>query len=269
MRTAGGRFNSPEGQFEINGESMDVLTVGAIVGVIAVVVGFFLGRKTGGASGGSTAGAPARASRSGEPTEVEAASRLALSRIGAYLRENVDGPLAAAFKDRSVSLRRAAEDAVGAIDDLHFFLEDPAGDIVEDDLTRIAKEAVQAYESEWDISVLFSSKGSVQVRVNPEALLDALYLVLHNAAVFGKGKGIVSTVSSEGEWGRVLIQDEGPGFSAEALSRAYDPFYTTSEGGLGLGLSHARRVVQFQAGRIHLRNRPDGGAEVEISVPLA
>jgi len=124
MRTAGGRFNSPEGQFEINGESMDVLTVGAIVGVIAVVVGFFLGRKTGGASGGSTAGAPARASRSGEPTEVEAASRLALSRIGAYLRENVDGPLAAAFKDRSVSLRRAAEDAVGAIDDLHFFLEE-------------------------------------------------------------------------------------------------------------------------------------------------
>ena len=104
--------------------------------------------------------------------------------------------------------------------------------------------------------------------MNPEALLDALYLILHNAAVFGDGKGIVSTVSSDGEWGRVLIQDEGPGFSAEALSKAYDPFYTTSEGGLGLGLSHARRVVELQAGRIHLRNRPDGGAEVEISVPL-
>ena len=168
-----------------------------------------------------------------------------------------------------MSLRRAAEEAVAAIDDLHFFLEDPEGEIGEDDLTRIVKEAVQAFESEWDFSVLFSSKGSVQVRVNAEALLDALYLVLHNAAVFGDGEGVVSTVSSEGEWGRVLIQDAGPGFTAEALSRAYDPFYTTSEGGLGLGLSHARRAVELQGGRIHLRNRPDGGAEVEISIPLA
>jgi signal transduction histidine kinase len=247
---------------------MDALTIGAIAAAVAAVVAFFWGRKTGRTSGGSIGGAPAR-SASGETSEAEAASRLALSRIGAYLRENVDGPLAAAFKDRSLSLRRAAEDAVAAIDDLHFFLEDPAGEIGEDDLTRIVKEAVQAYESEWDISVLFSSKGSVQVRVNTEALLDALYLVLHNAAVFGNGKGIVSTVSREGEWGRVLIQDGGPGFSAEALSRAYDPFYTTSEGGLGLGLSHARRAVEVQGGRIHLRNRPDGGAEVEISVPLA
>ena len=58
------------------------------------------------------------------------------------------------------------------------------------------------------------------------------------------------------------------GSLAEALSKAYDPFYTTSEGGLGLGLSYARRAVELQAGRIHLRNSPDGGAEVEISVPL-
>ena len=247
---------------------MDALTVGVVAAAIAALVGFFLGRKTSRTSGGSMGGAPARSASSGENTEADAAFRLALSRIGAYLRENVDGPLAAAFKDRSRSLRRAAEDAVAAIDDLHFFLEDPAGEIGEDDLTRIVKEAVQAYESEWDISVLFSSRGSVPVRVNPEALLDALYLVLHNAAVFGDGKGITSTVSSDGKWGRVLIQDEGPGFSAEALSRAYDPFFTTSEGGLGLGLSHARRAVELQAGRIHLRNRPDGGAEVEISVPL-
>jgi signal transduction histidine kinase len=248
---------------------MDVLTVGVVAGAVAAVIGFFLGRRTGRTSGGSIGGAPARSSKPGETAGDDAAFRLGLSRIGAYLRENVDGPLTAAFKDRGLSLRRAAEDSVAAIEDLHFFLEDPAGETGEDDLARIVKEAVQAYESEWDLSVLFSAKGSVQVRVNSEALLDALYLVLHNAAVFGLGKDVVTTVSSDGEWGRVLIQDGGPGFSAEALSRAYDPFYTTSEGGLGLGLSHARRAVELQAGRIHLRNRPEGGAEVEISVPLA
>ncbi len=248
---------------------MDALTVGVIAGVVAALVGFFLGRRSGRTSGGSMGRAPAGSPPSGGTTEADTVFRLSLSRIGAYLRENVDGPLAAAFQDRSLSLRRAAEDAVAAIEDLHFFLADPAGEIGDDDLARIVKEAVHAYESEWDLSVLFSAKGSVQVRVNSEALLDALYLVLHNAAVFGLGKDVVATVSSDGEWGRVLIQDGGPGFSAEALSRAYDPFYTTAEGGLGLGLSHARRAVELQAGRIHLRNGPDGGAEVEISVPLA
>ena len=248
---------------------MDALIVGGVAAAVAAVVGFLVGRGIGRTSGGSTDGAPARSSPSGETAGDDTSFRLGLSRIGAYLRENVDGPLAAAFKDRSLSLRRAAEDAVGAIEDLHFFLEDPAGQIGEDDLVRIVKEAVQAYESELDISVLFSAKGSVQVRVNSEALSDALYLVLHNAAVFGLGKDVVATVTSNGEWGRVLIQDGGPGFSAEALSRAYDPFYTTADGGLGLGLSHARRAVELQAGRIHLRNGPDGGAEVEISVPLA
>ncbi len=248
---------------------MDVLIGGGIAGAVAAVIGFLLGRRTGRTAGASIGGAPARSSPSGGSAEDDTAFRLGLSRIGAYLHENVDGPLAAAFEDRSLSLRRAAEDAVAAIEDLHFFLEDPAGEIGEDDLSRIVKEAVKAYESEWDLSVLFSAKGSIQVRVNTEALLDALYLVLHNAAVFGLGKGVVATVSSDGEWGRVLIRDGGPGFTAEALSRAYDPFYTTSEGGLGLGLSHARRAVELQAGRIHLRNHPDGGAEVEISVPLA
>ena len=244
---------------------MDPLIVGGVAGAVAAVVGFVVGRRTGRTTGGTV---PARSTPSGEAGRDDTSFRLGLSRIGAYLRENVDGPLAAAFEDRSLSLRRAAEDAVGAIEDLHFFLEDPAGEIGEDDLARIVKEAVKAYESQWDLSVLFSAKGSVQVRVNTEALLDALYLVLHNAAVFGLGKDVVATVSSDGEWGRVLIQDGGPGFSAEALSRAYDPFYSTSEGGLGLGLSHARRAVELQAGRIHLRNGPDGGAEVEISVPL-
>ena len=247
---------------------MEALIVG-LVGVVAGLVGFSWGRKSRATSAGSIRETRARPSQADENADVAAAFRLALSRIGGYLRENVDAPLAAAFKDRSQSLRRAAEEAVAAIDDLHFFLEDPDGEIGEDDLTRIVKEAVQEYESEWDASVLFSSKGSVQALVNSQSLLDALYLVLHNASVFGDGKGVVATVSSDGEWGRVLIQDEGPGFSAEALSRAYDPFYTTSEGGLGLGLSHARRAVELQAGRIHLRNRPQGGAEVEISVPLA
>jgi len=252
-----------------------------VIAVIAAVGGFLIGKgsakrsanSTAGSSvgGGSASKARSAVSQSGTKGGDVAgdAFQLSLSRIGAYLRKNVDGPLSDAFKNRRLSLRKAAEDAVAAIEDLHFFLDDPSGAIGEDDLTRVVKEAVKDYEADWDQSIRLSSTGPVRVRTNTEALLDALYLILHNAGVFAQGKGVVATVSSDGKWGKVLIEDEGPGFTAEALSRAYDPFYTTSEGGLGLGLSHARKVVELQGGSIHLRNGPDGGAEVEIAVPLA
>ncbi len=244
-------------------------TVTVVAAFVAALVGFFVGRSSSRAKGGTFGGGSGSGSSARGGSGPDEAFNLALSRIGGYLRENVDAPLAAAFKDRRLSLRKAAEQAVAAVDDLHFYLEDPSGETDEDDLLRLAKEAVTDFEADWDLSVRVSAKGPVQVHVNADALLDALYLILHNAAVFGEGKGVVVTVSSDVEWGRVLVQDDGPGFTAEALSRAYDPFYTTSEDGLGLGLSHARRVVELQAGRIHLRNRTDGGAEVEIALPLA
>jgi len=245
---------------------MDPLIVISVI-VIVIVGGFLIGRYSVDGRSAVNKGSSVRPITS-KKTEEEA-FRLALSRIGAYLRENVDRPLSGAFKDRRLSLRRAAEDAVAAIADLNFFLGDPSGDIEEDDLTRIVKEAVQDYEADWNLSIRLSATGPVQVRTNTETLLDALYLILHNAAVFGHGKGVVLTVSGEEEWGKVLVKDEGPGFTPEALSRACEPFYTTAEGSLGLGLSHARRVVELQKGWVHLRNGPDGGAEVEIAVPLA
>ena len=93
---------------------MDVLIVGGIAGAVAAVVGFVMGRRSARTSGGSAGGAAARSSGSGGTVDADAAFRLSLSRIGAYLRENVDAPLAAAFEDRSLSLRRAAEDAVAS-----------------------------------------------------------------------------------------------------------------------------------------------------------
>jgi len=249
---------------------MDLLSTASIIAaVVAVLVGFLVGRSSGRPKGGASRGGSSGFTASGVSSSADEAFYLALSRIGGYLRENVDAPLAAAFKDRRLSLRKAAEQAVAAVDDLHFFLQAPSDEVGEEDLLHIAKESVRDFEADWDLSVMVSAKGSVPVHVNSEALLDALYLILHNSAVFGEGKGVVVTVSKDDEWGRVLVQDDGPGFTAEALARAYDPFYTTSEDGLGLGLSHARRAVELQAGRIHLRNRTDGGAEVEIAVPLA
>jgi len=95
----------------------------------------------------------------------------------------------------------------------------------------------------------------------------ALYLVLHNAARFGGGQTVDVTVSGNGGRATITVRDRGRGFGEEAFRRAFDPFYSTSDDGLGLGLPHARKVVEGMGGRIELRNVPDGGAEVELSFP--
>ena len=109
--------------------------------------------------------------------------------------------------------------------------------------------------------------GGTAVRrdVSASALMDALYLVLHNAGRFGNGAKVDLTVEESDGRARIVVRDRGSGFSEEAFSRAFDPFYSTSDAGLGLGLPHARKVIESMGGSIELRNVPDGGAEVEIS----
>ena len=66
------------------------------------------------------------------------------------------------------------------------------------------------------------------------------------------------------------VLDEGPGFAPAMLERFGKP-YQSSKGrpGSGLGLFLAVNVVRALGGRIAARNRPEGGAEVEIRLPLA
>jgi two-component system sensor histidine kinase FlrB len=69
--------------------------------------------------------------------------------------------------------------------------------------------------------------------------------------------------------GRVVVEisDTGPGLSAEARRRAFDPFFSTKARGTGLGLAVSKQIIDQHRGRIRLVNRRRGGMRVIIELP--
>jgi nitrogen fixation/metabolism regulation signal transduction histidine kinase len=67
---------------------------------------------------------------------------------------------------------------------------------------------------------------------------------------------------------RIVVEDNGPGFSAEMLGRMFDPYMTTKPKGTGLGLAIVKKIIEEHGGRIEADNAPGGGARVRIELPL-
>ena len=184
----------------------------------------------------------------------------------------MESPLLEGLDGGAEGLRAAADEALGAVEDLEFFLEDPpqAQDPAVQNLTDLVQAVTREFAEQSPVLVkVRSPREPVRVRVDGEAIKDAIFLLLHNGGEFGGGEPLDLTLSSQDGQARLVIKDQGPGFNAESLIKAMDPFYSTSPAGLGLGLPHARRALNAQGGEVFLRNGEGGGAEVEIRIPLA
>jgi len=70
------------------------------------------------------------------------------------------------------------------------------------------------------------------------------------------------------KWQRVRVADNGPGIPERDLPKIFLPFYTTKADGTGLGLAVVQKVALQHGGSIEARNRPEGGAEFLLWLPL-
>lgn len=65
----------------------------------------------------------------------------------------------------------------------------------------------------------------------------------------------------------VEVADTGPGISEEVASRLFQPFVTTKAGGMGIGLSISRRIIQSHGGDLTVRTNEAGGATFSFALP--
>ncbi len=68
----------------------------------------------------------------------------------------------------------------------------------------------------------------------------------------------------------IRVADNGPGIPEEIMRRVFEPYFTTKPAGVGtgIGLSICRNVIEAHGGKVALSNRPEGGAQFDITLPV-
>ncbi len=121
----------------------------------------------------------------------------------------------------------------------------------------------------------FEKRESVKVDGNPELLRRAIENVIRNAIRYSPRETAVE-VSLARQNGKAVVdvRDYGPGVPQETLPHLFDAFYRVetdrnrNSGGIGLGLSLARRAIELHKGTIRAKN-VQPGLEVEMELPAA
>ena len=129
--------------------------------------------------------------------------------------------------------------------------------------------ATQAQKKAIQIESLLSEQAAM-IECDEELLIQVfLNLILNAIQILPKGGKIqVKTDYLDPNQFNIMIADDGPGIPAENRSRLFDPFFTTREGGIGLGLTVTHQIVSQHGGQIRVDNSSLSGACFMLVLPV-
>ncbi len=107
------------------------------------------------------------------------------------------------------------------------------------------------------------------INTDPYLLESALFLIMQNSMEeeMEASMSRVDTIQINSSV-RVTICDNGKGIQDNMIEQIFDPFVTTRENGLGLGLFMARELIDKLKGRLYLDENPEKGACFNIELPM-
>ena len=147
------------------------------------------------------------------------------------------------------------------------------------DLNRIISESLKLFKNgqHWNenIRVMKHFKGSLMIESDQNQIRQVLWNLFLNASDAMASGGTLHVTTgwvaerpgSTCKDVSIVVRDTGDGFAPGFLPRLFTPFFTTKDGGSGLGLATVKRIVDQLHGTVSGNNHPDGGAEIVIILP--
>lgn len=142
------------------------------------------------------------------------------------------------------------------------------------EVTSIFEETLQLLRPQTEklqISVEKDFLSLPLITIDKEQMKQVILNLLMNAIQAMPGGGrlkLQGGVSKDGQWVQLAIQDSGVGIPPEDMNRLFDPFFSTKEGGIGLGLSIAYRIIDQHHGKIDVTSDPDEGTTFTVYLPI-
>jgi len=140
-----------------------------------------------------------------------------------------------------------------------------------DDLLREIRQAQEGEANLAGLDLELAFENSLpEIAGDPEVLRQALQNLVRNALQAQPsrdGKVLLGGSATEEEV-RLSVEDSGPGIPEEDLERVFDLYYTTREGGSGVGLALVRQAVEMHNGTVELKSEPGRGTRVLLRLPV-
>ncbi len=144
------------------------------------------------------------------------------------------------------------------------------------DLALLIREVITGFElqaKEKDIHIELSLADVEDIHVDPLRIHEVLSNIVSNALRYTPRGGEVTIGLMESGSGlesmlTIFIQDSGDGIDSADLPHVFDRFYKSSDsGGMGLGLSIAKYIVEVHGGKIWAESEPGKGSRISFALP--
>ena len=167
------------------------------------------------------------------------------------------------------------------VNDFLVFARPRKASLQEFDLKSLILEALELFKNSqhWSekLEVITGFDDSTKLKSDPEQIKQVLWNVFLNASEAMPDGGLLCVATDlepvalqpDQKRLRIVVRDTGCGFSEKALSQLFVPFFTTKEGGSGLGLPISKGIVEELGGAVWGSNHPEGGAQVTILLPVS
>ncbi|OGP53596.1 MAG: hypothetical protein A2162_02795 [Deltaproteobacteria bacterium RBG_13_52_11b] len=145
----------------------------------------------------------------------------------------------------------------------------------EADVLSLFEETLQLLKPQIEkqrISVQKEFQLLPQTILDREQMKQVILNLLLNALQAMPGGGrlrLSGQVLEDNRWIQLSVQDTGVGIPAEDMNKLFDPFFSTKEGGVGLGLSIAHRIIDQHRGKIQMESTPGQGTLFTLWLPIS
>ena len=141
------------------------------------------------------------------------------------------------------------------------------------DINETIKEISHLFENSGIKITTTLLKGLPKIKVDVNMMRQVLINLIQNAqdAMINNTKkpSIKINTNKYKNYLILSIVDNGPGFSADILKKAFEPYVTSKSHGTGLGLAIVKKIIEEHEGTIVVENIKNGGANINIQLPIS